>query len=122
MGPFFFVPRIPNAGLQGLKYGRIMADIMSPQNKLDEILRRALYRADLVRRAKAVVRKKTEAELAAEHHINGLEKRRRLRALLADDGMDAMRFRWYFTRIKKDTPLDELRAWIDAKIAKGEEL
>lgn len=85
-------------------------------DRLHQILRRALHRADLAKQVKQKVKKKDWDAEIAEDYADRLAEKHKYRVLLMDDRQDAMRFRWYFLHIKKDTPLDELRAWIDHKI------
>lgn len=91
-----------------------------PDARLDRlafVLRRARHRAELAREARKKVRENSAEQKLADDYVDRLAEKHLYRELLLDFRMDALRFRWYFTQIKKDTPLDELRAWIDHKIA-----
>jgi hypothetical protein len=79
-----------------------------------------MQRANEVEEAKRARAGKSEAERIAEDYAKRLAEKALYRELLSQESQDGMRFRWYFTRIKKDTPLDELRVWIDAKINREE--
>lgn len=85
-------------------------------DRLHQIMRRALHRAELNAKVKKKVQAKDWDAAIAEDYADRLAEKYRFRELLAQDCQDAMRFRWYFTHIKRDTPLDELRAWLDHKI------
>jgi len=85
-------------------------------DRLQIILKRALHRAALAREAKKKLKGKIQAEAIAEDYANRLAEKHLYRQLLSDERMDGLRFRWFFTRIQKDTSLDELRLWIDHKI------
>jgi len=86
-------------------------------DRLQALLNRALHRAAVVKTAKAKLREKSEAERIAEDYGRRLAEKHLYRQLLNDERMDGLRFRWYFTHIEKSTGLDELRNWIDSKIA-----
>lgn len=85
-------------------------------DRFHHILRRALHRAELTSLARQKIKKKSAEEEITEDYAERLAEKYKYRELLANDRQDAMRFRWYFTHIKRDTPLDELRAWLDHKI------
>lgn len=85
-------------------------------DRLHHILRKALHRSSLTQQAKKKLEEKSDAESVSEDYAKRLAEKHLYRQLLTDDRQDAMRFRWYFTRIKRDMPLDELRAWLDHKI------
>jgi hypothetical protein len=87
-----------------------------PADPLKALLDRALARSAAIDRSRAAARGKTEEEKIAEDYAKRLAEKATFRRLLSDESQDGMRFRWYFTRINKSTPLDELRAWIDGRI------
>jgi len=93
----------------------------SNADRLLDILARAKHRADIETSAKKRARTRRTAESAADEHAARLAKQHRIRQLLADDRFDGMRFRWFFTRVQKDIPLDQLRGWVDSKIREEEE-
>lgn len=80
------------------------------------LLKRALHRATVAEAAKQRPQKHSSTKNVSEDYANRLAEKHLYRQLLSDDRQDAMRFRWYFTHIKKDTPIDELRVWLDHKI------
>jgi hypothetical protein len=85
-------------------------------DRLHHILRRALHRAELTHKAKKKLKQKTEAEMISEDYAKRLADKALYRRLLSDERFDGLRFRWFFQNIQKDTPLEELRVWIDSKI------
>lgn len=87
---------------------------------LKTILDRALRRASLVKQAelKRVLLKKQAKRIAdgkaiSEDYASRLQDRATFRVLLADDRLDAARFRWYFEHWKNTRPIEEVRKWID---------
>lgn len=95
-----------------------MPSTESGLDRLQRVLSRALHRADLTRQAKKKLVQKTKEQIIAEDYAQRLAEKHLIRGLLSEERMDGLRFRWYFTHVNKDTPLDELRAWIDAKVLK----
>lgn len=85
-------------------------------DRLHHILKRALYRSEITKQAKERLRKNSAGKSVSEDYADRLAEKYLYRQLLSDARLDALRFRWYFTHIKKDTPLEELRCWIDHKI------
>lgn len=65
-------------------------------------------------------RKQAEQAAVAADYARRLAERAKFRALLSQEAQDGLRFRWYFEHIENTVPLDQLRRWIDAKMAKEE--
>lgn len=86
-------------------------------DRLAHILDRARKRAALLASVKAKSKVKSKDEQIAEDYAERLAEKHRFRQLLEDIRLDGMRFRWYFQHIDKSTNLDQLRGWIDNKIA-----
>lgn len=87
---------------------------------LQDLLARALKRASIARQAelkKVLLRRQArrlaDAKVISEDYAGRLQDRATFRVLLADDRLDAARFRWYFEHWKNTRPIEEVRKWID---------
>ena len=85
-------------------------------DRLNRILFRALHAADVAAEERRQAKQKSEADAIAEDYARRLAEKHLYRELLSGDPQDGMRFRWYFTHIKKDVELNELRDWIYRRI------
>ena len=86
-------------------------------DRLTAVLQRALKRAAEIRQAKAKAKVKSADLLIAEDYAHRLAEKSLYRRLLSDERLDGFRFRWYFTTVDKSLDLDQLREWIDSRIA-----
>lgn len=89
-------------------------------DKLESVLNRALKKASLVQQAdlKRRLLKKRAAQANADKAISvdfthRLQDRAKFRDLLADDRLDAARFRFYFSSKASGITVDEARRMID---------
>lgn len=94
-------------------------------DRLQSLLDRALHRASLAKQAElkqSLLRKQAhrlaDARVISEDYTSRLQDRATFRRLLADDTLDAARFRWYFTHYGPSQTLDQLRKWIDQQMEK----
>ena len=85
--------------------------------RLYRILDRARRRAALEATAKAKLKAANRERTVAEDYAARLAEKAKFRKLLADEQMDGWRFRWYFEHVEKDKSLEEIRAWIDSRVA-----
>lgn len=99
--------------------------MQSGLDKLQSVLARAQKAASLAQQAvlkerlrKKFARQAIQNREVSEDYAQRLQDRSIYRGLLADDRLDAGRFRWYFTQIENTIPLDQLRHWIDSKMIK----
>lgn len=88
--------------------------------RLKQILVRAKRNAALTAEAKRKLKAANRDKSVAEDYADRLAERAKFRELLSQERMDGWRFRWYFTNIQTDHSLEELRAWIDSKVAAEE--
>jgi hypothetical protein len=90
-------------------------------DKLGELLKRVQKAESLASQAalkKRLLKKRADRGTVSEDYTRRLQDRSIFRRLLADDALDAARFRWYFTHIENTQPLDDIRRWIDGKLEK----
>lgn len=90
-------------------------------SRLQVILTRAKRAAALTKTARQKLRAANRDRKVSEDYADRLAEKAKFRKLLTDEQMDGWRFRWYFTHVQKDLPLEQLREWIDAKVATEEE-
>lgn len=90
---------------------------------LRSLLDRALRRASLKAQAelkkkllKAKAKRLEEAKRISTDFTGRLQDRSVFRRLLADDSLDAARFRWYFEHIETAQSLDHMRKLIDKRM------
>lgn len=87
-------------------------------DKLFQILVRCQRKAELLKAAERVEADLRYERQIAEDYAQRLEEKAKFRRLLADDRLDAARFRFYFTQIETKLELDQLRTWLDGKMEK----
>ncbi len=85
-------------------------------DRLSFILKRALHRASITKQARAKLVRRSKDREIADDYARRLAEKYLYRNLLSEERFDGLRFRWYFSNVQKDIPLDELRAWIDKKV------
>lgn len=87
------------------------------EDPLSRVLSRALRRAEAKEAAEKKLREKAQATRISEDYARRLIDKATFRRLLSDERMDGLRFRWYVSNVMKNMDMDQLRLWIDAKIA-----
>jgi hypothetical protein len=87
-------------------------------DRLAAVLDRAKRRAALHQQTKRRLLGRRSDKSVSEDYAGRLAEKARFRELLTDQRLDGLRFRWYFEHIETSMPLEDLRSWIDSKIAK----